>query len=121
MERTERLSKTIRKPGELNRLSKAVRLYCIQCFGGSVGEVDGCTSPNCQFWPDRFGSPKTAKALVVAEKKKKNWLTEEEAEETKTKAKKATRTMSDEQKDKLLTGLAKSRRESKSKGDKRDE
>jgi len=104
----EKLSKTYRKPGELNRLTKAVRLYCIQCFGGSTNEVAGCTSPDCQFWPYRFGSPKAARALATAEKKKKEWLTEEEAQGIR-EGSKETQPMTDEKREIVLAGLAKGR------------
>ena len=34
---------------------KALRLRCIDCFGGSLKSVRGCTSTDCPSWPFRMG------------------------------------------------------------------
>lgn len=36
-------------------LLKAIRRNCVECFGGQVGEVDGCTSPKCNLYDFRNG------------------------------------------------------------------
>jgi hypothetical protein len=34
---------------------KALRLRCIDCYGGSLKSVRGCTSTDCPSWPFRMG------------------------------------------------------------------
>jgi len=46
-----------RKPyGTFRDLEKAIRLQCIECFGGVASEVEHCTSPNCSLYPWRLGA-----------------------------------------------------------------
>ncbi|GAG61678.1 unnamed protein product [marine sediment metagenome] len=41
---------------------KAIRANCLDCSGGSQGEVDKCVIPDCPLFPYRFGKrPETAK------------------------------------------------------------
>lgn len=35
--------------------SKAIRIHCLDCQGGSRGEVNKCGSTSCVLWPFRFG------------------------------------------------------------------
>lgn len=35
---------------------RAIRLACIECCGGSVGEVRKCTAVECPLWPMRMGT-----------------------------------------------------------------
>ena len=35
--------------------SQAIRLHCIDCSGGSLGEVRKCVSFRCSKWPQRMG------------------------------------------------------------------
>lgn len=35
--------------------AKAIRLFCLECCGGSSNEVKFCTAPNCVLYPFRFG------------------------------------------------------------------
>ena len=37
-------------------LEKAIRLQCVECFGGARSEVEHCTSPKCSLYPYRNGS-----------------------------------------------------------------
>jgi hypothetical protein len=37
-------------------LLRAIRGLCIDCSGGSPGEVRHCAMVACPFWPDRMGS-----------------------------------------------------------------
>jgi hypothetical protein len=37
-------------------LSQVVRQKCIDCSGGSVGEVRKCTAVGCPLWPYRMGT-----------------------------------------------------------------
>jgi hypothetical protein len=32
-----------------------IRKHCIECMGGQIYLVDGCTSPNCELFPFRMG------------------------------------------------------------------
>jgi hypothetical protein len=34
---------------------KAIRLFCLECLGGSPSEVKGCTDQICPLWPFRMG------------------------------------------------------------------
>jgi hypothetical protein len=34
---------------------RAIRKFCVECFGFSVYEVARCTSPNCPLFPYRLG------------------------------------------------------------------
>lgn len=34
---------------------KAIRLKCLDCSGGSSGEVDKCPVKQCPIWPFRYG------------------------------------------------------------------
>jgi len=34
---------------------KAIRLYCLDCSGGSSKEVELCVMPHCALYPFRFG------------------------------------------------------------------
>jgi hypothetical protein len=35
---------------------KALRLRCIDCYGGSLKSVRGCTSTDCPSWPFRHAN-----------------------------------------------------------------
>jgi len=35
---------------------KAIRAKCLECSGGSVGEVRNCLVPECALFPFRFGT-----------------------------------------------------------------
>jgi len=37
-------------------LWKAIRKQCIECMGGQIGLIDGCTSPKCSLFSFRMGS-----------------------------------------------------------------
>ncbi len=34
---------------------KAIRLFCLDCCGGSSNDVKFCTAPKCALYPFRFG------------------------------------------------------------------
>jgi len=34
---------------------RAIRLHCIDCSGGSLGEVRQCQIQTCPLWPFRMG------------------------------------------------------------------
>lgn len=38
--------------------SSAVRLFCIDCMGGSRGDARSCDSRECALWPHAFGRGK---------------------------------------------------------------
>ncbi|MBU0703570.1 MAG: hypothetical protein KKC18_06860 [Chloroflexi bacterium] len=51
--------------------AKAVRLHCLQCFGGSAKEVATCNATLCPLWPFRSGGkyedpPPEARTLIKA-------------------------------------------------------
>ena len=47
---------------------KAIRLKCLECQGGSPGEVRTCHISDCTLWPYRFGTrPKPARATGVTD------------------------------------------------------
>lgn len=37
------------------KLEMAIRMQCIECFGGKRSDVDGCTSPKCSLYTYRNG------------------------------------------------------------------
>lgn len=49
---------------------KAIRLFCLDCCGGSSNEVKLCTAPNCALYPFRFGkNPFRAKREITEEQR----------------------------------------------------
>ncbi|MFC2154712.1 hypothetical protein ACFLRC_04455, partial [Candidatus Altiarchaeota archaeon] len=49
-------SKGNRHSSGVLRLARAVRCHCLDCAGGSQGEVDHCAvGPQCALFPWRFG------------------------------------------------------------------
>lgn len=47
---------------------KAIRLFCLECLGGSPGEVKGCTDRICPLWPYRLGRGFIDPELPIPEK-----------------------------------------------------
>jgi len=39
--------------------TRVARKYCLQCCGGSIGEIQKCPSVECPFWPTRLGKGRT--------------------------------------------------------------
>ena len=33
----------------------AIRLFCLECMGGSPAEIDACTAPECPLYSHRSG------------------------------------------------------------------
>lgn len=33
------------------------RYFCIECMGGVISEIEGCTTPKCPLYPLRMGKP----------------------------------------------------------------
>lgn len=49
---------------------KAIRLKCLDCSGGSSGEVEKCPITNCPLYPFRFGkNPFRTKRELTEEQK----------------------------------------------------
>lgn len=49
---------------------KAIRLFCLDCCGGSSNEVKFCTAPNCALYPFRFvKNPFRAKREMTEEQR----------------------------------------------------
>lgn len=49
---------------------KAIRLFCLDCCGGSSNEVKLCTAPKCALYPFRFGkNPFRVKRELSAEQR----------------------------------------------------
>ena len=49
---------------------KAIRAFCLDCMGGSPGEVKRCSSEDCPLWSFRFGkSPFRAKREMTEEQR----------------------------------------------------
>lgn len=49
---------------------KAIRLFCLDCSGGSSSEVKLCTSRTCPLYPFRFGkNPYRTKREMTEEQK----------------------------------------------------
>ena len=49
-----------RNPGMAKRADSgsraaAIRLFCLQCYGGNRAEVRRCTEYTCPLWPYRMG------------------------------------------------------------------
>jgi hypothetical protein len=49
---------------------KAMRVYCIDCCGGSRNEVKLCPSKDCSLWPYRFGKNPYNTRVVSEEQRK---------------------------------------------------
>lgn len=48
----------------VEKLLKAIRLYCLECCGNQKEEVKKCEIKDCKLWQYRFGK-------ITKEKKKK--------------------------------------------------
>lgn len=68
--------KEITETRELTK-TKAIRLKCLDCSGGSASEVRECIIPLCPLWPFRMGSKpagrvdSTQTVIVSASKQRK--------------------------------------------------
>ncbi|MFA5377632.1 MAG: hypothetical protein WC455_17915 [Dehalococcoidia bacterium] len=51
--------------------SKAIRLYCHECSGGTSKEVTLCPLLGCPLWPWRFGNAPKSKAFITRMKTQK--------------------------------------------------
>ncbi len=48
-----------------------IRLFCLECMGGSAKEVAVCSAPKCPLYPLRFGKrPSTVERHLEAGKQK---------------------------------------------------
>ena len=56
---------------------KAIRLFCLECLGGSPSEVKGCTDNICPLWPYRLGRGFIDPELPIPEKQE---MSDEELE-----------------------------------------
>lgn len=53
----------------VNRKS-AIRAHCVECMGGSVGEIARCTSYDCALWHYRMGdNPNDQRTIRAREKR----------------------------------------------------
>ncbi len=44
-------------------LWEAIRKQCVECMGGSMSLIPGCTSKNCSLFPFRMGARQTLQNL----------------------------------------------------------
>ena len=52
---------------------KAIRLYCLECSGGSSKEVELCVMPHCALYPFRFGRNPFRAEREATEKQQAAW------------------------------------------------
>ena len=45
-----------RQPGEVAEGMVAIKSFCLECFGGDVEGIRGCTDPECWLYPLRKGN-----------------------------------------------------------------
>jgi hypothetical protein len=45
----------LREKAKKGSRAAAIRLFCLECMGGSTSEVLRCTSPDCALYPYRTG------------------------------------------------------------------
>ena len=43
--------------------AEAIRLFCLECMGGSMPEVRRCVSPACFLYPFRFGGRRVTQGI----------------------------------------------------------
>ena len=55
------------KSAEKNRKA-AIRLFCLECMGGSIEDVKICDCHDCTLWPFRLGSCARPKQGLQASK-----------------------------------------------------
>lgn len=51
---------------------KAIKAFCIECFGGKAREVKGCTAINCPLYEFRRGKNPYCKREVTEEQREKS-------------------------------------------------
>ena len=49
---------------------KAIRLFCIECMGGSFEEVKNCSSQKCAIYPFRLGKNPFRTERVVSDEQR---------------------------------------------------
>lgn len=49
-------------------LFKTIRRHCIECMGGQVSMVSGCTSPSCALFTYRLGKDPQKRAITDQER-----------------------------------------------------
>lgn len=49
---------------------KAIRLFCLECCGGSSNEVKLCPSTTCQLYPFRLGKNPNVKPREITEEQR---------------------------------------------------
>lgn len=64
---TKRQRMEYRRQCEIPPASKAIRLHCIECSGGSFNEVKVCAIGKCALFPYRFGRNPKPSDLIVTE------------------------------------------------------
>lgn len=52
----EKLTKRKLKAAASNSRAQAIRMMCIECFGGESHEVSSCTAPGCPLFPWKSGA-----------------------------------------------------------------
>ena len=48
----------------------AIRSHCVECMGGSPGEVARCTSDDCSLWAYRMGESPNDRRTIAAKLKR---------------------------------------------------
>ena len=51
-------------------LGRAVRLFCVECCGGSPSEAGKCVATDCQLWPFRMKANPWRKPKIMTEERK---------------------------------------------------
>lgn len=54
---------------EIKSPAKAIRIFCLECCGGSPGEVKQCVSKTCALHAFRFGKNPYTKRIMGQEEK----------------------------------------------------
>lgn len=48
----------------------AIKAFCVDCLGGQLRLVKGCTAESCPLWPYRTGHNTTSKRTMTDEQRK---------------------------------------------------
>lgn len=58
---------TLAKHADNGRASAAIRLFCVECMGGSTADVRRCTTTECPLHNFRFGRGHRRMSLEASE------------------------------------------------------
>lgn len=70
---------------------KAIKMFCVECFGGNAREVSRCTSPNCPLYEFRQGkNPRQKRELTDEQRRQMSISFREKVRKSKENARRNT-------------------------------